>query len=49
MYNIIRAEEAEEVFQSSKLITKNVIYDLLRPFLGEGLLTSTGEFVNQRI
>ncbi|KAH8241511.1 hypothetical protein KR026_009256 [Drosophila bipectinata] len=43
MYNIIRAEDAEEVFQSSKLFTKNVIYDLLRPFLGEGLLTSTDQ------
>lgn len=42
MYNVIRAEEAEEIFQNPRLITKNVIYDLLRPFLGEGLLTSTG-------
>ncbi|KAI8042953.1 hypothetical protein M5D96_004277, partial [Drosophila gunungcola] len=41
MYNVVRAEEAEEVFQSPKLITKNMIYDLLKPFLGEGLLTST--------
>ncbi|EDV31771.1 uncharacterized protein Dana_GF14385 [Drosophila ananassae] len=43
MYNIVRAEDAEEVFQSSKLITKNVIYDLLKPLLGEGLLTSTDQ------
>lgn len=49
MYNIVRAEDAEEVFQSSKLITKNVIYDLLKPLLGEGLLTSTGVFLNKRI
>ncbi|KAH8245805.1 hypothetical protein KR038_011129 [Drosophila bunnanda] len=41
MYNVVRAEEAEEIFQSPKLITKNVIYSLLSPFLGEGLLTST--------
>ncbi|XP_017132321.2 uncharacterized protein LOC108149343 [Drosophila elegans] len=43
MYNVVRAEEAEEVFQSPKLITKNMIYDLLKPFLGEGLLTSTDQ------
>ncbi|KAH8412208.1 hypothetical protein KR009_000430 [Drosophila setifemur] len=43
MYNVIRAEEAEEVFQNPKLITKNVIYELLRPFLGEGLLISTDQ------
>lgn len=44
MYNIVRAEEAEEILQSSKLITKNMIYELLKPFLGEGLLISTGIF-----
>ncbi|XP_030383302.1 probable cytochrome P450 4ac1 [Scaptodrosophila lebanonensis] len=43
MYNVTRAEEAEEIFQSTKLITKNVVYELLKPFLGEGLLTSTNE------
>uniref|UniRef100_A0A6P4E279 Probable cytochrome P450 4ac2 n=1 Tax=Drosophila rhopaloa TaxID=1041015 RepID=A0A6P4E279_DRORH len=43
MYNVVRAEEAEEIFQSPKLITKNVIYDLLKPFLREGLLTSTDQ------
>ncbi|XP_068156977.1 probable cytochrome P450 4ac1 [Drosophila tropicalis] len=43
MYNVIRAEEAEEIFQSPKLITKNVIYELLWPFLGEGLLISTDQ------
>ncbi|XP_017032026.1 probable cytochrome P450 4ac2 [Drosophila kikkawai] len=41
MYNVVRAEEAEEIFQNPKLITKNMIYELLRPFLGEGLLIST--------
>lgn len=43
MYNIVRAEDAEEVFQSTKLITKNVVYELLRPFMGDGLLISTGK------
>ncbi|XP_037707978.1 probable cytochrome P450 4ac2 isoform X1 [Drosophila subpulchrella] len=43
MYNVVRAEEAEEIFQSPKLITKNMIYSLLEPFLGEGLLTSTDQ------
>eukprot|EP00099_Drosophila_melanogaster_P017938 NP_608916.1 Cyp4ac1 [Drosophila melanogaster] len=41
MYNVVRPEEAEEVFQSTKLITKNVVYELIRPFLGDGLLIST--------
>ncbi|KAM8716412.1 hypothetical protein ACLKA7_003310 [Drosophila subpalustris] len=43
MYNVVRAEDVEEILQSTKLITKNVIYELLIPFLGEGLLTSTGK------
>ena len=43
MLNINTAEDAEEILQSQKLITKNVIYDLLKPFLGDGLLISTGE------
>lgn len=43
MYNVVRAEDAEEIFQSTKLITKNVVYNLIKPFLGEGLLVSTGE------
>lgn len=44
MYNVVRAEDAEEILQSTKLITKNVIYELLEPFLGEGLLISTGKY-----
>lgn len=44
MYNVVRAEDAEEIFQSTKLITKNVVYILIKPFLGEGLLVSTGEY-----
>ncbi|XP_017043700.2 probable cytochrome P450 4ac2 [Drosophila ficusphila] len=43
MYNVVRAEEAEEIFQNPKLITKNMVYELLRPFLGEGLLISTDQ------
>ncbi|XP_041674353.1 LOW QUALITY PROTEIN: probable cytochrome P450 4ac2 [Drosophila eugracilis] len=43
MYNVVRAEDAEEIFQSPKLITKNMIYNLLKPFLGEGLLTSSDQ------
>ncbi|KAH8404761.1 hypothetical protein KR222_000529 [Zaprionus bogoriensis] len=41
MYNVVRPEDAEEILQSTKLITKNVVYNLLVPFLGEGLLIST--------
>ncbi|KAH8353446.1 hypothetical protein KR084_011042 [Drosophila pseudotakahashii] len=40
-YNVVRAEEAEEIFQSTKILTKNTAYDLIRPFLGDGLLIST--------
>ncbi|XP_016976663.2 probable cytochrome P450 4ac1 isoform X1 [Drosophila rhopaloa] len=40
-YNVVRAEEAEEILQSTKLLTKNTVYDLIRPFLGDGLLIST--------
>lgn len=43
MYNVVRAEDAEEILQSTKLITKNIVYSLIKPFLGEGLLVSTGE------
>jgi len=44
MYNVVRAEDVEEILQSTKLITKNVIYELLKPFLGDGLLISTGQY-----
>ncbi|KAH8306724.1 hypothetical protein KR044_009104, partial [Drosophila immigrans] len=43
MYNAVRAEDVDEIMQSAKLITKNVIYDLLKPFLGDGLLISTDQ------
>ncbi|XP_052853453.1 probable cytochrome P450 4ac1 [Drosophila gunungcola] len=42
-YNVVRAEEAEEIFQSTKLLTKNMVYELIRPFLGDGLLISTDQ------
>jgi len=42
-YNVVRAEEAEEIFQSTKLLTKNMVYEMIRPFLGDGLLISTGD------
>ena len=41
-YNITTAEDAEPIFESTAIITKHVIYDLVRPFLGDGLLVSTG-------
>ncbi|XP_032595046.1 probable cytochrome P450 4ac1 isoform X2 [Drosophila grimshawi] len=41
LYNVVRAEEADEILQSTKLLTKNIVYDLLKPFMGEGLLIST--------
>ncbi|XP_037707977.1 probable cytochrome P450 4ac1 [Drosophila subpulchrella] len=40
-YNVVRAEEAEKIFQSTKLLTKNMVYEMIRPFLGDGLLIST--------
>ncbi|KAM7353952.1 putative cytochrome P450 4ac1 [Cochliomyia hominivorax] len=43
IYNVTNAQDAEEIFQSTTTITKNVIYDLLKPFLGDGLLISTNE------
>ncbi|XP_065357390.1 probable cytochrome P450 4ac1 [Calliphora vicina] len=43
VYSITNAEDAEEVFQSTSVITKSVIYDLLKPFLGDGLLISTDQ------
>ncbi|XP_064548645.1 probable cytochrome P450 4ac1 [Drosophila montana] len=43
MYNVVCAEDTEEIFQSTQLITKNVVYELLRPFLGDGLLISTDQ------
>ena len=45
IYNITKAEDAEEVLQSQSIIRKSVGYFLLEPFLGEGLLVSTGELL----
>lgn len=42
VYNVVRAEQAEEIFQSTKLITKGKLYTLMTPFMGDGLITSTG-------
>uniref|UniRef100_A0A1A9WW89 Cytochrome P450 n=1 Tax=Glossina brevipalpis TaxID=37001 RepID=A0A1A9WW89_9MUSC len=43
VYNIIKAEDAEQLFQSQILTTKGAFYELIRPFLGDGLLMSNEE------
>uniref|UniRef100_D3TQL2 Cytochrome P450 n=2 Tax=Glossina morsitans morsitans TaxID=37546 RepID=D3TQL2_GLOMM len=43
IYSIINAEDAEQVFLSQTLTTKGITYDLLQPFVGEGLLRSSEE------
>ncbi|KAL9923306.1 putative cytochrome P450 4ac1 [Glossina fuscipes fuscipes] len=43
IYNIINAEDIEELFQSQTLTTKGIMYDFLQPFLGNGLLMSHEE------
>ncbi|XP_077980629.1 cytochrome P450 4V2-like [Glandiceps talaboti] len=40
---VSRADAAEVIFNSNKHITKAFVYDFLHPWLGTGLLTSTGE------
>ncbi|XP_070544565.1 cytochrome P450 4V2-like [Ptychodera flava] len=40
---VYRADAAEIIFNSSKHITKAFVYDFLHPWLGTGLLTSTGD------
>uniref|UniRef100_A0A1A9VMJ7 ABC transmembrane type-2 domain-containing protein n=1 Tax=Glossina austeni TaxID=7395 RepID=A0A1A9VMJ7_GLOAU len=42
-YNIINAEDAEQLFQSQTITTKGIMYDLIRSFLGNGLLISQEE------
>ncbi|KAM7353954.1 putative cytochrome P450 4ac1 isoform 2-T2 [Cochliomyia hominivorax] len=37
-YNITNARDAEEIFQSTTIIKKHLAYELLKPFLGDGLL-----------
>lgn len=44
VYSITSPEDVQEVFQSQTLITKGVIYELARPFLGDGLLVSSGKW-----
>ncbi|KAL5283680.1 hypothetical protein ACFFRR_006135 [Megaselia abdita] len=41
-YNVIRAEDLEDVMKEPDLITKGVYYHFLEDFLGSGLLTSAG-------
>ncbi|XP_062540479.1 probable cytochrome P450 4ac1 [Armigeres subalbatus] len=41
--NAIRARETEALLSSSKLIDKSLIYTYLHPFMGVGLLNSTGQ------
>lgn len=38
----IRPDEVKDVMDSNELITKGTEYDFLLPWLGTGLLTSTG-------
>lgn len=45
VYNIIEAEEAELVLNDPRLITKGSSYNMLKPFLGTGLLISTGKCI----
>lgn len=40
---ILRCDFAEEIFRSSKFIEKSPTYSLLRPWLGDGLISSTGK------
>ncbi|XP_018370170.1 PREDICTED: cytochrome P450 4C1-like [Trachymyrmex cornetzi] len=41
--NIFKPEYLEHIFPSTVNITKGDFYDMLKPWLGNGLLTSTGE------
>lgn len=41
--NAIRARETEALLSSAKLIDKSLIYKFLYPFMGVGLLNSTGQ------
>ncbi|XP_004536188.1 probable cytochrome P450 4ac1 [Ceratitis capitata] len=48
VYSITSPEDVQEVFQSQTLITKGVIYELARPFLGDGLLVSSDQHWHDR-
>ncbi|XP_058836641.1 probable cytochrome P450 4ac2 isoform X2 [Topomyia yanbarensis] len=41
--NAIRAKETETLLSSPRLIDKGIIYNFLHPFMGLGLLNSTGQ------
>ncbi|XP_071568023.1 cytochrome P450 4C1-like [Temnothorax nylanderi] len=43
MINVYKPEHLEQIFPSTVNITKGEEYDMLRPWLGNGLLTSTGK------
>lgn len=45
---VTRATEVEIILASSKHTQKGLIYELLRPFLGDGLLNSNGNKWQQR-
>lgn len=40
---VIRAHEMEIILASSKHTQKGVVYDILKPLMGDGLLTSNGK------
>ncbi|XP_036328213.1 probable cytochrome P450 4ac1 [Rhagoletis pomonella] len=48
VYSITSPEDVQEVLQSQTLIAKGIIYELVRPFLGDGLLVSTGDHWHSR-
>ena len=41
-FQVSRCEYAELIFKSTQIIEKAIVYDFIKPWLGEGLLTSTG-------
>ena len=45
---VIRAPEMEIILSTSRHTQKGMIYDMLRPFLGDGLLNSNGKKWQQR-
>lgn len=45
---IFRADHMEKILTSYKNISKGIVYDFLHPWLGSGLLTSTGRKWKQR-
>lgn len=47
-FNVVKAEDAEKLLNSSKHIDKSFIYSFLHPFLKTGLLTSNGEKWHKR-